>query len=78
MDSKSRMGKGRMDDGADSAADLYTAVEVAKLLKVCLATVRRLQQRRELPFVKVGDSVRFSKSDILAYLERNRVDAIDG
>lgn len=67
------MGEGRKDD-----VDLYTAVEVAKLLKVCLATVRRLQQRRELPFVKLGDSVRFSKGDILSFLEKNRVDALDG
>ena len=78
MNTKQRTEGWRDDDGVDPEAEYYTAAELAKLWKVCLMTVRRLQQRRELPFHKVGDCVRFSKADVLAYLEKCRVDAIDG
>jgi len=46
------------------------------LLKVSPTSVRRLQQGRHLPFIKVGGSVRFAKDDIVAYLKKGRVEAI--
>jgi excisionase family DNA binding protein len=60
----------------NSAIELLTIPEVAKYLKVSVSTVRRLQDRRQLPFIKVGGSVRFTKSDIVAYLETLRVESI--
>lgn len=57
-------------------AELLTIPEVAELLKVSVSMVRRLQQRRQLPFIKVGRSVRFVSSDIDAYLESRRVRSI--
>jgi excisionase family DNA binding protein len=64
---------------ADSrpSIELLTIAEVAELLKVSVSGVRRLQQARHLPFIKVGGSVRFSKSDIILYLEKRRVDSVD-
>ena len=56
---------------------LLTPGEVAKLLKVSLTSVRRLQQRRHIPFIKVGGSVRFTKRDLVAYLAKRRVETID-
>ena len=56
--------------------ELLTTREVAELLKVSLSSVRRLQQGRRLPFIKVGGSVRFARSDILEYLQKGRVEAI--
>lgn len=56
--------------------DLLRLKEVAALLKVSESSVRRLQQGRHLPFIKVGGSIRFAKSDILAYLAKMRVDAL--
>lgn len=53
--------------------ELLTTAEVAKLLKISVSSVRRLQSARALPFVKVGGSVRFTKGDIASYLARNRV-----
>jgi excisionase family DNA binding protein len=63
---------------ADSAPEieLLTTAEVAELLKVSVSGVRRLQQARQLPFINVGGSVRFSRRDILSYLERRRVESI--
>jgi excisionase family DNA binding protein len=64
---------------ADSgrSIELLTISEVAELLKVSVSGVRRLQQARQLPFIKVGGSVRFSKSDILVYLEKRRVESVE-
>ena len=56
--------------------ELLTITEVARLLKISVSTVRRLQSARILPFVKVGGSVRFAKNDIESYLARSRVGRI--
>lgn len=37
--------------------------------------VRALKDRRELPFVKIGGSVRFKLVDLDAYIESRRVPA---
>ena len=55
---------------------LLTIAEVAKLLKISVSGTRRLQQERHIPFVKVGGSVRFVVSDVLSYLEKQRVESI--
>jgi excisionase family DNA binding protein len=64
------------NDEKDAAIELLTIQEVAKLLKVSVSLVRRLQQGRHLPFFKVGGSVRFEKGDIINYLKKQRVDSI--
>jgi len=60
-----------------SAIELLTVAEVAKLLKISGPSVRRLQQDRELPFIKVRGSIRITKADLAAYLEKCRVKSID-
>lgn len=55
---------------------LLTISEVAELLKLSASTVRRLQRQRKIPFIKVGRSIRFTRSDLSAYLEKRRVGAI--
>ena len=62
---------------ADSAVELLTTPEVAELLKISVAGVRRLQQGRHIPFHKVGGSIRFAKGDLVSYLEKHRVESID-
>jgi excisionase family DNA binding protein len=59
-----------------SALELLTIEEVAKLLKISMSSVRRLQQQRRIPFIKVGGSVRFAKDDLVSYVERERVESI--
>lgn len=56
--------------------ELLTLNEVAKLFKISVSGVRRLQQQRRIPFIKIGGSVRFAKSDIVSYVERGRVESI--
>jgi len=66
-----------MSIDADPALGLLTIPEVADLLKISVPTLRRLQRQRQIPFIKVGGRVRFSRSDVAAYLERRRVAPID-
>jgi excisionase family DNA binding protein len=61
----------------DSSFTLLTISEVAEILKVSATTVRRLQQQRHIPFLKVGGSVRFLKQDVVSYLEQQRVEVIE-
>jgi excisionase family DNA binding protein len=49
---------------------------VAEFLKISKSTVRRLQQRRLIPFFKVGGGIRFTKNDLVSYLEKQRVETI--
>jgi excisionase family DNA binding protein len=57
--------------------ELLTTAEVAKLLKISITGVRRLQHGRHIPFLKVGGSVRFSKGDLASYLSKVRVEPLD-
>ena len=57
----------------DPALELLTIPEVATLLKLSVPGVRRLQQRRLIPFFKVGGRIRFARNDIVAYLHKRRV-----
>jgi excisionase family DNA binding protein len=55
---------------------LLTISEVAELLKISIPGARRLQQKRRIPFIKVGGSIRFATNDVLSYLEKQRVESI--
>lgn len=55
------------------ALELLTIAEAAKLLKISVPSVRRLQQQRQLPFFKVRGCIRLDRSDIVAYLQKQRV-----
>lgn len=63
--------------GSGQTPELLTAADVAGLFNVSITSVRRLQQQRQIPFLKVGGSVRFLRSDIVQYLQKRRVEPID-
>jgi excisionase family DNA binding protein len=60
----------------DPSIEFLTRDDLAKLLKISRASVYRLAERRQIPFFKVGGSIRFAKSDVLTFLRKGRVDAI--
>jgi len=62
---------------ARSASNLMTIAEAARFLRVSISSLRRLQQGRHIPFIKVGGSVRFARNDLLAYIEKRRVRPVD-
>jgi excisionase family DNA binding protein len=53
--------------------ELLTSEEVAALLRKTDRFVRRLVAERRIAYVKVGRSVRFEPSAVVAYIEGNRV-----
>lgn len=61
----------------DPTIELLIIAEAAELLRISVSSVRRLQQRRLIPFFKVGGGIRFARSDIVSYLEKSRVKSID-
>jgi excisionase family DNA binding protein len=65
-----------MPTDRDPAIELLTIAEAAGLLTISVPGMRRLQQQRQIPFIKVGGSVRFSKSDLVSYLKKRRVESI--
>jgi len=65
------------NDLCDLSSPLLTLSEVAGLLKISATGVRRLQQQRHIPFLKVGGSIRFLKEDIISYLRKRRIEVIE-
>jgi excisionase family DNA binding protein len=51
--------------------------QLADLLSVSKASVYRLTESGKIPHYKVGRSLRFDMSDVVTYLEQNRVGSID-
>jgi excisionase family DNA binding protein len=62
-----------MSTEASPTLELLTIAEAARLLNISVPSVRRLQQQRHIPFFKVRGCIRFEKSDIVAYLQKQRV-----
>ncbi len=54
---------------------LMTSEDIAERLRVEVVTVRRLVNRGELAAYRVGGEFRFSRADLEAYLQRQRVPA---
>jgi excisionase family DNA binding protein len=50
--------------------------ELKEILGISLPTVYRLIESRKLPAFKIGNSLRFLREDIVAYLETHRIDQI--
>lgn len=61
----------RVRSAALVAADLMTPAEVAKVLSISVRTLAawRSVRRSSLPWVRVGNQVRYRKADIAAWLE---------
>ena len=52
-----------------------TEQEVAELTRLSVCSLRNDRcQRRRIPFIKIGKSVRYSKDDVIAFMEAHRVD----
>jgi len=50
--------------------------ELKDVLGISLPTVYRLIDSRKLPAFKIGNSLRFLKEDVIAYLKTHRIDQI--
>ncbi len=54
---------------------LLTEKEVSALTGLSVCTLRKWRfERRHLPYIKIGSSVRYADTDILALRQTNRID----
>lgn len=53
-----------------TSLELLTIGQVAELLLISQRSVRRLLDKKLIPFYRVMGSIRIDKRDILAYLEK--------
>lgn len=53
--------------------ELLTVREVAELLRLTPAGIYAMVAAQRIPFIKFSNRVRFARSDVVAWLERNRV-----
>ena len=61
---------------ATSENELLTAAEVAKILRVSVGFLAQMRmgikgKASHIPFFKAGNAVRYRKSDILEYINKN-------
>ena len=65
-----------MSLGSNPTTKLLTISEVAELLNISESGVRRLIDKRMIPFIKVMRSIRFDRKDVFSYLENNRIEPL--
>ena len=51
--------------------------ELAEFLSISKPTVYRLIEKRQIPFYKIGGSLRFKMEDVVKFTENNRVEPIN-
>jgi excisionase family DNA binding protein len=54
----------------EDAPELMTVVEVARWLRVHQRTVYRLVRQEDLPHVRVGRGLRFTRAEVEAWMRR--------
>jgi excisionase family DNA binding protein len=59
-----------------SLPTLLTPQETSEVLRISIAGIYRLVEKRELPFYKVRRSLRFDSVDVMTYLNGRRVESI--
>jgi len=69
-------GKPKSDSSSLIQSGLHDFDGAAAFLGTSPRHVRRLWQERRLAGIKVGRAVRFSEADLLAFVERHRVEAV--
>ena len=68
-----------MEDGGMSVEPLLVDVkEVARLLSICERTVRTLTKGGELPVVKIGSRVLYSRADLIQFIQQRSVREVRG
>ncbi len=51
--------------------------DLMRLFKVSKSTIERMVRSRQIPFYKIGGTIRFNQDEIVSFMQRNRVETID-
>jgi excisionase family DNA binding protein len=52
--------------------ELWTARDIARWSKLDVQTIYRKVERKEIPFIKVGNAIRFVPSEIERWVRKNK------
>lgn len=63
--------------GSNTIQELLTPDDLADFLQISKTSVYRMIDKRLIPFYKVKGSLRFDKSDVLEYLQNNRIEPVN-
>ena len=61
-----------------SNLNLMSIKDLSKLFNLSQTTVYRIVESRKIPFYKISGVLRFSETDVIKYLEENRVEQMRG
>ena len=50
--------------------------DLMRLFKVSKSTIERIVRSRQIPFYKIGGTIRFNQDEIVSFMQRNRVETI--
>ena len=73
LDSPGRSAEHKSREPATSSlseAEMLTATDLEQLLKIDVKTIYRYAQRGLIPYVRIQSNLRFSKREILEWIER--------
>ena len=65
-----------MTTDSNTLPNMLTPDELARYFRISKTGVYRLVEKRQIPFYRVGGSLRFAKSDVKAYLGGNRIEPV--
>ena len=51
--------------------------DLMRLFKVSKSTIERMVRSRQIPFYKIGGTIRFNQDEVVSFMQRNRVETID-
>ena len=57
--------------GGDTSAPLWTKQQLAEYLQVDIRTIENWMQRRCIPYLKIGKTVRFKPVDVIKHFDEN-------
>jgi len=58
--------------GCEHQIDLLTRKEAAEYLKISLSTLDKMTKSDQIPFYKIGDSIKYIKTEINEFLKSKR------
>jgi excisionase family DNA binding protein len=61
---------------SNTLPNMLTPDDLAAYLRISKTGVYRMVEKRQIPFYRIGGSLRFAQSDILAYLGGKRIEPV--
>ena len=69
----------KSNDDVSSVESLTVCVDdAAKMIGVCPRTVRKLTQSGDLPVIRIGNRVLYSRADLIKFVQQSSVRAVRG